>query len=463
MKARFLLPAAAVVALAAARWGAAGDEPATPDLAAEVLAKIDAALFFPDAQPGLAGYECDLGSNGTVAHARLDAATGTKTWTTPDGKDLPPGTWAPVCDSWGLAPRGLGDVVPWALELFSSPLAKRFDAEHYLRDVLVVQRHRDDDSGEKEDEGWWLTVTKKDRPAGDPEIPAFVGLRLVVGKDGVPVSGVLGLATGGGRGEHWDFVVTFEAEGALRRVASIVHGKGGPGVDTLFGFCWEKQGEHLLLASVAFRGPMGGASLSFENYVVKTAEKTAPPAEPPPAVEPPPAPGGPKYVGDGTCKKCHFVEHKSWKAGRLAKSLDTLRPTDEGADAALFAKKKAAGLDPAKDYSADPACVRCHVTGLGRPGGYPADPGADEAARALAATMGKVSCEACHGPGEAYVEHKVKQGKANVKVTVEELIPLGLVKPTAETCAACHNADSPTKAAFSFEEAKGRAHEHKKR
>ena len=60
----------------------------------------------------------------------------------------------------------------------------------------------------------------------------------------------------------------------------------------------------------------------------------------------------------------------SWKKTKLFKSLETLKPTAE-ADKALFDAKKAAGLDPAKDYSTDAACLKCHVTGYGKDGGYP--------------------------------------------------------------------------------------------
>jgi hypothetical protein len=33
-------------------------------------------------------------------------------------------------------------------------------------------------------------------------------------------------------------------------------------------------------------------------------------------------------------------------------------------------RKKAAGLDPAKDYTKDQECLPCHTVGYGKPGGY---------------------------------------------------------------------------------------------
>ena len=81
------------------------------------------------------------------------------------------------------------------------------------------------------------------------------------------------------------------------------------------------------------------------------------------------------YVGTNNCKKCHIKEWKSWSETKMAKTFDVLKP---GAEAE---KKTAAGLDPNKDYTNDPTCVRCHSTGFGKPGGFvdlattPAAPG----------------------------------------------------------------------------------------
>ena len=50
------------------------------------------------------------------------------------------------------------------------------------------------------------------------------------------------------------------------------------------------------------------------------------------------------------------------KKGAMAKSMKALLPTKEDEDKELYAKKTAAKLDPAKDYTADEKCLKCHTT-----------------------------------------------------------------------------------------------------
>ena len=174
--------------------------------------------------------------------------------------------------------------------------------------------------------------------------------------------------------------------------------------------------------------------------------------------------GEAKYVGPDACNKCHFKEHRYWKKTKLITAFDVLKPTAEDADKELFDRKTAAKLDPAKDYSTDAKCVKCHTTGHGKPGGYPADPSADEATAKL---MAGISCEACHGPGSKYVEHKTKALEADkaAKFTFDDLAPMGLVKPDATNCKTCHNDQNPTNAtdAFKYDEAKAGVHSKKKK
>lgn len=145
-----------------------------------------------------------------------------------------------------------------------------------------------------------------------------------------------------------------------------------------------------------------------------------------------------EYIGSDGCKKCHFKQHRYWKKTGLAKSLDTLKPTE---DAALAEKMKAKGLDPAKDYTKDATCLACHTTGYDKKGGFPK---ADATAEQIEA-LGHVGCESCHGPGSLYVKHKTEKLDADkdAKFTFDDMAKLGLVKPDAANCATCHNEKNP--------------------
>ena len=173
------------------------------------------------------------------------------------------------------------------------------------------------------------------------------------------------------------------------------------------------------------------------------------------------------YVGDSVCKKCHFKQHRYWKKTGLAKAMDSLKPTAEADDKDLFAAKKAAKLDPAKDYSTDASCLACHTTGYGKPGGYPVNPAASDEAKAAAESMGKISCEACHGAGSLYVEHKNKALEADkeAKFTFDGLSKVGLSQPDEANCKTCHNDQNPANATstFKFDDAKGAVHSKKKK
>ncbi len=171
-----------------------------------------------------------------------------------------------------------------------------------------------------------------------------------------------------------------------------------------------------------------------------------------------------KYVGDATCKKCHFKQHRYWKKTKLKKALEALKPTTAEDDKALFDRKTEAKLDPAKDYSTDASCLKCHTTGYGKPGGYPKDPAANKDQADL---MGSVSCEACHGPGSKYTAHKqaeIEKDK-DAKFTYDGLKDMGLIQPDATNCASCHNEENPTNATdtYKFETAKTQVHSKKKK
>jgi hypothetical protein len=169
----------------------------------------------------------------------------------------------------------------------------------------------------------------------------------------------------------------------------------------------------------------------------------------------------PTFVGSANCKKCHLKQYKSWAETKMGKAFSILKPGE-----AKEAKEKAK-LDATKDYSKDAACVKCHTTGYGEPGGYPkiGDPAFDAA---LATDRENVQCEMCHGPGGLYSPY-MKEHEKDYKS--DEAVKLGLVKPDGKSCTACHKGGpdgSPTVPAdFKFDGAAklkepGAAHEHYK-
>lgn len=135
------------------------------------------------------------------------------------------------------------------------------------------------------------------------------------------------------------------------------------------------------------------------------------------------------YVGTQDCKKCHIKEWRSWSETKMAQTFEVLKP-----GVRAEAKEKV-GLDPDKDYSGDPGCVRCHVTGFQAEGGFVDFETTPE--------LAGVGCEACHGPGGTYTQDGYMTLK-NKEYKLEKLVEVGLVaEVTAEQCVQCHNDESP--------------------
>ena len=170
----------------------------------------------------------------------------------------------------------------------------------------------------------------------------------------------------------------------------------------------------------------------------------------------------PKYGGAKSCKKCHFAQHKSWKKTTLAKAFEVLKP-DQAVE-----KKTAAKLDPKKDYTKDPKCLKCHTTAYGHASGYPVvkeGVAFTEEETTRAKLNEGVTCEACHGPGSLYGPFKKKVKEEFTKADIQKL---GATTPvTADDCAHCHVKECPTMPAdykFDFEKTKlsDKLHKHKK-
>ncbi len=142
------------------------------------------------------------------------------------------------------------------------------------------------------------------------------------------------------------------------------------------------------------------------------------------------------YVGSPKCKVCHLRQFNSWSATKMANAFELLKP------GAAAEAKKAAKLDPSKDYTTDTTCVGCHVTGYGQKGGFVN----------VASTPGLagVGCEVCHGPGGTYIR-KEYMSLENKEYKKAELVAVGMVgEVAAAQCNACHNEKSPFFKAFDF-------------
>lgn len=136
------------------------------------------------------------------------------------------------------------------------------------------------------------------------------------------------------------------------------------------------------------------------------------------------------YVGNKKCKMCHIKEWNSWSTTKMAQAFDALKPGERSE------KKKAAGLDPGKDYTRDPKCLTCHTVGYGKPGGF--------VDLATTPDFAGVGCEMCHGPGGTYTQNKYMSLQNNSYKKVD-LVAVGLNgQIKAETCTGlCHNSGSP--------------------
>jgi peroxiredoxin len=85
------------------------------------------------------------------------------------------------------------------------------------------------------------------------------------------------------------------------------------------------------------------------------------------------------YVGSQACQACHAAEYETWSQSKHHQSIASLE---------------------AKGEASNQQCLRCHTTGHGLAGGFPAGGSA-----ANHPNLANVGCESCHGPGGDHVAH----------------------------------------------------------
>jgi hypothetical protein len=141
-----------------------------------------------------------------------------------------------------------------------------------------------------------------------------------------------------------------------------------------------------------------------------------------------------KYVGSKFCAACHKGgkggnAYTVWEKSAHANAYKTLA----GEAAKKIAKSKGLKTAPAENE----ACLKCHVTGGGK---------AKNVEVSFKKTEG-VGCEACHGAASGYKMIHSKGDGAKSKAA-------GLIIPekNEKGCVTCHNAESPTRKDFKFDE-----------
>jgi predicted CXXCH cytochrome family protein len=101
------------------------------------------------------------------------------------------------------------------------------------------------------------------------------------------------------------------------------------------------------------------------------------------------------YVGSKKCSACHSAIDITWQKTRHAKAIESLKKTGQ---------------------ETLPACVKCHVTGYEKDGGF--------VDYELTPEMAGVQCEVCHGPGGNHIS----------TLAAKDIIKKG----GAELCRQCH-------------------------
>lgn len=153
-----------------------------------------------------------------------------------------------------------------------------------------------------------------------------------------------------------------------------------------------------------------------------------------------------QYVGVARCRPCHIPQAKSWEQTKMAKAFELLKP------GVAVEVKREHKFDPDKDYTQDPACLSCHVTGYGQPGGF-------ESIEKTPKLAG-VQCESCHGAGAGYLKPNL-MSLQNKEFKRADVVAAGLVIPDAKTCETCHNPKNPFNKPFDFKTRKQQGtHEH---
>jgi len=177
-------------------------------------------------------------------------------------------------------------------------------------------------------------------------------------------------------------------------------------------------------------------------------------------------PKKPKYVGAVKCNgSCHDPYYQAWAKSPHGKTYDLLKP------GVRTEAKKRVKLDPDKDYTKTPLCLRCHTTGYRQSGGFKSAGTKNRKGKDISTPIDpeepnkeQVGCEMCHSvAGGAQFRVVMKNTKGDFKKADTEIY--GQRWDYANVCTRCHtHARTPFKPSvhdkykFNFEERKKKVH-----
>jgi len=178
-------------------------------------------------------------------------------------------------------------------------------------------------------------------------------------------------------------------------------------------------------------------------------------------------PKSPSYVGAVKCNgSCHDSYYQAWVKSPHGGTYNLLKP-GERAEA-----KERVKLDPEKDYTTDPLCLRCHTTGYKQRGGFKPAGTKSKKGKDIASSIDpeepnleQVGCEMCHSvAGGAQFRVVMKNTKGDFKKS--DIEKYGQRWDYANVCTRCHThpntpfqPDVHDKYKFNFEERKLKVHE----
>ena len=175
----------------------------------------------------------------------------------------------------------------------------------------------------------------------------------------------------------------------------------------------------------------------------------------------------PKFVGATKCNgSCHDPYYLGWKNSPHGGTFNLLKPGERAK------AKKRVKLDPEKDYTTTPLCLRCHTTGYKQRGGFKPAGSKNKKGKDTSSkidpeepNLEQVGCEMCHSvAGGSQFRIVMKASKGDFKKA--DIEPYGQRWDYANVCTRCHThpntpfqPDVHDKYKFNFEERKKKVHE----